>query len=68
MLLKTAAPKAFAIVAKHNYIFPRALGLVGWLCLPQCRQVLLVDDPVSDIRCAPPALRLLHLCQTQSSV
>ena len=51
VLLKTAAPKAFAIVEKHNYIFPRSLGLTGWLCLPECRQILVVDDPVSDIRC-----------------
>ena len=50
VLLKTAAPKAFAIVERHNYIFPRSLGLCGWLCLPECRQILVVDDPVSDIR------------------
>ena len=50
VLLKTAAPKAFAIVEKHNFIFPRSLGLTGWLCLPECRQIMVVDDPVSDIR------------------
>lgn len=52
VLLKTAAPKPFAVVEKHNYIFPRAQGLVGWLVLPECRQVILVDDPAADIRCA----------------
>ena len=57
VLLKTAAPKAFAVVQKHNFIFPRASGLVGWLCLPECRQVLLVDDPAADIRLAPDLMR-----------
>ena len=56
VLLKTTAPKAHVIVEKHNYILPRSSGLVGWLCLPECRQVLLVDDPAADIRFASVAV------------
>ena len=70
VLLKTTAPKAHVIVEKHNYIFPRSSGLVGWLCLPECRQVLLVDDPAADIRSAPvgvksPSMAWSVVCHAQ---
>ena len=51
MWLKSMVPYPFHFV-RHNYVFPRGIGMIDWLLLPECRQVLVVDHLRPDIRCA----------------
>lgn len=49
--LKSAQPFPFVFV-QHNYVFPRGIGMIDWVLLPECKQVLVVDHLLTDIRWA----------------
>lgn len=35
---------------RHNYVFPRGIGLCDWLLLPEVKQVIIIDHLHEDIR------------------
>lgn len=49
MWCKSMQPNAFAFIPSHNFVFPRGIGLIDWVLLPECKQALVLDQ-TPDIR------------------